>query len=88
MTGEDNEFAAHRGLLFTVAYELLGSTADAEDVLQDSWLRWAGVDHAQVRDPRSYLVSSGSSAARPSTGCGRWRGGARTTSASGCRNQC
>ncbi|MFF4572270.1 RNA polymerase sigma-70 factor [Streptomyces sp. NPDC001410] len=49
-------FVAHRSLLFTVAYEMLGSAADAEDVLQESWLRWAGVDHAQVRDPRSYLV--------------------------------
>ena len=49
-------FAEHRGLLFTVAYEMLGSTADAEDVLQDSWMRWADVDHAAVRDPRAYLV--------------------------------
>ena len=54
MTGDP--FAAHRGLLFTVAYEMLGSAADAEDVLQESWLRWAGVDHAQVCDPRSYLI--------------------------------
>lgn len=49
-------FVAHRSLLFTVAYEMLGSAADAEDVLQESWLRWAGVDRAQVRDPRGYLV--------------------------------
>jgi len=49
-------FVAHRSLLFTVAYEMLGSAADAEDVLQESWLRWAGVDRSQVRDPRSYLV--------------------------------
>jgi RNA polymerase sigma-70 factor (ECF subfamily) len=49
-------FVAHRGLLFTVAYELLGSAADAEDVLQESWLRWADIDHARVRDPRAYLV--------------------------------
>ncbi|RPF34515.1 RNA polymerase sigma-70 factor [Streptomyces sp. TLI_185] len=46
----------HRRLLFTVAYEMLGSAADAEDVLQESWLRWADVDRAQVRDPRAYLV--------------------------------
>ncbi|WP_131735441.1 RNA polymerase sigma factor SigJ [Actinomadura roseirufa] len=52
----DDPFVAHRGLLFTVAYEMLGSAADAEDVLQESWLRWADVDRAQVRDPRSYLV--------------------------------
>jgi len=36
-------FLAHRNLLFTVAYEMLGSAADAEDVLQETWLRWAGV---------------------------------------------
>lgn len=52
----DEAFARHRGLLFTVAYEILGSAADAEDVLQDSWLRWSEMDRAQVRDPRAYLV--------------------------------
>lgn len=35
-------FMAHRNLLFTVAYEILGSAADAEDVLQETWLRWSG----------------------------------------------
>ena len=49
-------FVAHRGLLFTVAYEMLGSAADAEDVVQETWLRWAGADRGQVRDPRAYLV--------------------------------
>ncbi|GGZ89221.1 RNA polymerase sigma-70 factor [Streptomyces subrutilus] len=49
-------FVAHRNLLFTVAYEMLGSAADAEDVLQETWLRWAAVDPAQVREPRAYLV--------------------------------
>src|SRR5438067_13691720 len=49
-------FVAHRSLLFTVAYEMLGSAADAEDVVQESWLRWADVDRASVRDPRAYLV--------------------------------
>ncbi|WP_408050467.1 RNA polymerase sigma-70 factor [Streptomyces sp. HO565] len=49
-------FVTHRNLLFTVAYEMLGSAADAEDVLQETWLRWAGVDLAEVRDPRAYLV--------------------------------
>ncbi|MFI6494211.1 RNA polymerase sigma factor SigJ [Streptomyces sp. NPDC050564] len=49
-------FVAHRSLLFTVAYEMLGSAADAEDVLQESWLRWADVDRSQVQDPRAYLV--------------------------------
>jgi RNA polymerase sigma-70 factor (ECF subfamily) len=49
-------FVAHRNLLFTVAYEMLGSAADAEDVLQETWLRWVGVDLDQVQDPRAYLV--------------------------------
>ncbi|MGI3784186.1 MAG: RNA polymerase sigma-70 factor [Janthinobacterium lividum] len=49
-------FVEHRNLLFTVAYEMLGSAADAEDVLQETWLRWVGVDLAQVREPRAYLV--------------------------------
>jgi RNA polymerase sigma-70 factor (ECF subfamily) len=49
-------FVEHRNLLFTVAYEMLGSAADAEDVLQETWLRWSGVDRAEVRDDRAYLV--------------------------------
>jgi RNA polymerase sigma-70 factor (ECF subfamily) len=52
----EDPFVAHRSLLFTVAYEMLGSAADAEDVLQESWLRWAAVDHSEVRDARAYLV--------------------------------
>ncbi|MEO3803029.1 RNA polymerase sigma-70 factor [Nonomuraea sp. B1E8] len=49
-------FVAHRNLLFTVAYEMLGSVADAEDVLQETWLRWMKADLGQVRDQRAYLV--------------------------------
>lgn len=49
-------FLAHRSLLFTVAYEMLGSAADAEDVVQETWLRWADADQSEVRDPRAYLV--------------------------------
>lgn len=48
-------FVAHRNLLFTVAYELLGSAADSEDVLQEVWLRWAEVSD-EVLDERAYLV--------------------------------
>jgi RNA polymerase sigma-70 factor (ECF subfamily) len=50
-------FVAHRNLLYTVAYEMLGSAADAEDVLQETWLRWAGVDLGTVQDQRAYLVA-------------------------------
>jgi RNA polymerase sigma-70 factor (TIGR02957 family) len=53
---ETDPFSAHRSLLFTVAYEMLGSAADAEDVVQEVWLRWADRDRDDVLDPRAYLV--------------------------------
>src|SRR5690348_1038078 len=56
MESATETFVAHRNLLFTVAYELLGSAVDAEDVLQETWLRWIGVDRDVVRDERAYLV--------------------------------
>jgi RNA polymerase sigma-70 factor (TIGR02957 family) len=49
-------FDALRPLLFTVAYEMLEVAADAEDVVQEAWLRWSEVDPATVRDERAYLV--------------------------------
>ena len=55
----DDPVVVHRSLLFTVAYEMLGSAADAEDVVQESWLRWAALSapaQAEVRDPRAYLI--------------------------------
>jgi RNA polymerase sigma-70 factor (TIGR02957 family) len=52
----DDPFVTHRSLLFTVAYEMLGSATDAEDVLQETWLRWADVERAEVRHPRAYLL--------------------------------
>jgi RNA polymerase sigma-70 factor (TIGR02957 family) len=55
----DDPFVAHRSLLFTIAYELLGSAADAEDTVQETWLRWDGIGldgRAEVGDPRAYLV--------------------------------
>ncbi|WP_432477344.1 RNA polymerase sigma-70 factor [Nocardioides sp. GXQ0305] len=55
----EDPFGVHRSLLFTVAYEMLGSVADAEDVVQETWLRWAALadtDRSEVRDPRAYLV--------------------------------
>ncbi|WP_242893014.1 RNA polymerase sigma-70 factor [Actinomadura litoris] len=56
MDAATEAFVAHRNLLFTVSYEMLGSATDAEDVLQESWLRWADVDLPAVRDRRAYLV--------------------------------
>lgn len=55
-TDDEDPFTRHRGLLFSTAYQMLGSVADAEDVLQDAWLRWAAVDRGTVRHPSAYLV--------------------------------
>ena len=56
-TDEHGErFTMLRPLLFTIAYEILGSAAEADDVLQDSYLRWAAADLAQVRDTKAYLA--------------------------------
>jgi len=49
-------FDRHRRLLFSVAYQMLGSVADAEDAVQDAWLRWSAADRSTVADPRAYLV--------------------------------
>ena len=49
-------FDEHRGLLISVAYRVLGSVTDAEDAVQEAWLRWSGVDHSAVEDPRAFLV--------------------------------
>ena len=48
----EDPFVEHRRLLFTVAYEMLGSAVDAEDVLQESWLKWNTVDRGEIRDGR------------------------------------
>jgi RNA polymerase sigma-70 factor (ECF subfamily) len=49
-------FEEHRSLLTGVAYRILGSVADAEDVVQEAWLRWANVDETSVEDAKAYLV--------------------------------
>ncbi|MEU2564903.1 RNA polymerase sigma-70 factor [Streptomyces longispororuber] len=49
-------FEEHRPVLLGVAYRMLGRVADAEDVVQDAWLRWSAADRDQVREPRAYLV--------------------------------
>lgn len=50
------EFDEHRAVLVGAAYRVVGSVTDAEDVVQETWLRWAGVDHDEVRDTRAYLI--------------------------------
>jgi len=49
-------FEEHRPVLMGVAYRMLGRVADAEDVVQDTWLRWSRADRGEVREPRGYLV--------------------------------
>ncbi|WP_159941425.1 MULTISPECIES: RNA polymerase sigma factor SigJ [unclassified Nocardiopsis] len=50
-------FEGHRPLLTGVAYRLLGTSSDAEDVVQEAWLRWSAADRSRVDDPRAYLVT-------------------------------
>ncbi|MEU7915956.1 RNA polymerase sigma-70 factor [Microbispora bryophytorum] len=49
-------FVQHRNLLFSVAYRILGTAADAEDAVQDAWLNWSAADRSQVADPKAYLT--------------------------------
>ncbi|MDO0931336.1 RNA polymerase sigma factor SigJ [Streptomyces sp. DG2A-72] len=53
---ETDVFEEHRPVLLGVAYRMLGRLADAEDVVQEAWLRWSGADRSEVREPRGYLV--------------------------------
>ncbi|WP_137803236.1 RNA polymerase sigma factor SigJ [Kocuria sp. 2SI] len=56
MREQDELFAAHRSMVFAIAYEILGTRADAENVVQETYLRWADVDVSTVRDGRAYLA--------------------------------
>ena len=56
----DRQFEEHRPLLFGIAYRMLGSVAESEDVVQDTWLRWHRADRSEVRSPRSYLAATAS----------------------------
>ena len=51
------DFESVRSRLLGIAYQTLNRAADAEDVVQDVWLRWQGTDHTQVRDPIAFLVT-------------------------------
>ncbi|MFJ9119078.1 RNA polymerase sigma-70 factor [Streptomyces sp. NPDC102394] len=56
MSGNQQVFHEHRRLLFSVAYRILGSAADAEDVVQDAWITWSSADRSHVADPKAYLT--------------------------------
>jgi len=81
VTDTPDVFDRHRRLLFTVAYQMLGSVADAEDVVQETWLRWSAADRSDVADAKAYLVRItsrlaldrlGSARARRETYVGPW----------------
>jgi RNA polymerase sigma-70 factor (ECF subfamily) len=73
MTDRLAPFDRHRRLLFSVAYQMLGSVSDAEDVVQDTWLRWSAADRGEVADPRAYLVQITSRLALDRMGSARAR---------------
>src|SRR3954464_14555572 len=54
---DEATFEAHRPLLFSIAYRMLGSASEAEDIVQDAWLRARQDEHAEVRSPRAYLTT-------------------------------
>ncbi|MEU3620503.1 MULTISPECIES: RNA polymerase sigma-70 factor [unclassified Streptomyces] len=56
MSAGEQVFHEYRKLLFSVAYRVLGSAADAEDAVQDAWIRWSSADRSQVADPKAYLT--------------------------------
>ncbi|BBY42386.1 RNA polymerase sigma-70 factor [Mycolicibacterium celeriflavum] len=56
MNADQQAFADHRNLLFSIAYRILGSAADAEDAVQDAWFKWSADDRSQVSDPKAYLA--------------------------------
>jgi RNA polymerase sigma-70 factor (TIGR02957 family) len=53
---DEEVFEANRELLFAVAYRMLGTVADAEDTVQDAWLRWAAAPRSDIAQPRAYLA--------------------------------
>jgi RNA polymerase sigma-70 factor (ECF subfamily) len=57
-TTHDSAFESHRPRLFALAYRLLGSRSDAEDVVQDAWLRWHNADRSAIRDLEAWLVTA------------------------------
>lgn len=57
MTGPDDVFNSERSRLLGLAYRILGSLVDAEDVVQDVWIRWSGVDQREIDRPAAWLTT-------------------------------
>src|SRR5215475_10183833 len=53
----DDVFHTYRPLLFSIAYRMLGSASDAEDVLQDAWLRYQRADRSAIRSPAAFVTT-------------------------------
>ncbi|VVE71971.1 RNA polymerase subunit sigma-24 [Pandoraea captiosa] len=58
MTDSAQLFERHRARLYAIAYRMLGAVAEAEDVVQDAWLRWHGTDQRAVENPEAWLVTA------------------------------
>jgi RNA polymerase sigma-70 factor (ECF subfamily) len=56
VSADQQVFHEYRRLLFSVAYRILGSAADAEDAVQDAWIKWSSADRSHVADPKAYLT--------------------------------
>src|SRR5262245_5915136 len=54
---EHDVFNTHRPLLFSIAYRMLGSASDAEDILQDAWMRYRGADESSIRSPKAFAAT-------------------------------
>jgi DNA-directed RNA polymerase specialized sigma24 family protein len=76
------EFNRFRGLLFSIAYRMLGSVADAEDILQEAFIRWHGAPDVEIRSTRAFLVTVVSRLC-----INHLQSARENTSANGCRNR-
>ncbi len=86
MTGSVTLFDRHRPRLHAIAYRMLGSVAEAEDVVQDAWLRWHGADRATLENPEAWLVTVTTRLAIDRLRAARAE--RENYVASGCRNRC
>lgn len=68
-----DSFEQERGRLFGIAYRMLGSVSEAEDIVQDAYLRWHGVDHGRVENAQAYLVRLVTNLAMDTLGAARYR---------------
>ena len=85
MERRTDTFEEHRSLLLGLAYRLLGSMWDAEDVVQDAYVRWSREDRDEIREPRAFLITMVTRLALDQLRSARVT--ARRTSVRGCRSR-